>query len=118
MGWVSGLLHRAGGQVPHVYLTQDVRDPGDEIRGLAREREPTTVRCHRRRIRIAVATGAAIGLYAHQGGRPGQEVPHENVHGPVGVICHQVAGRAGERHVSTVRTDERTGRCSVARSIA
>src|SRR6202008_1817539 len=90
-----------------------VRVPGDEVAGVAEERDEATVRGDRRRVDAArdVARGAvrlrSRGIDAHARGDGGLSIVDEDVAGAVRVSGDEVGRLAAEGHVPSVGRDVR-----------
>ena len=74
---------------------------------VAEECHETAIRADHGDTRIAIARPRSKPVDAHQSRRPHLQIPHEHVSRTVGVVRHQVARIAGERHETAVRADRR-----------
>src|SRR6266436_1797486 len=91
------------------------RSIGYQVVGVAREEDVTTVSAHpfSRRAKRKKSRPTAIGaraIHTHQGRLARHQVSHEDVARSVSIVGHEIAGKAGEHHVTSIVADPATVR--------
>ena len=105
---------RAADQVAHKHIAHVIRITRHQVTGAAFEQRVTAIRRDVHRQGIAIASGNAREVHAHQSCRSARAVPQKDVqtwrnpgnHGGIVAGYQEVVGRAGKEDVSAVGAND------------